>query len=89
MGKMKGFLDRLPAPVRHAVIVLVGTFLGELVRAAAADGLEVLTSSATYATAGAAAVLATAAALGLLSGTAATTQYGVGARSGPDGPDVP
>lgn len=79
-------LDRLPAWVRHLVIVFgavaLGTFAQSVVDASGVSHLDWTGSAAQAGDAGAVAVAAAALVLWL---TPATRQYGVGSGGGDDG----
>lgn len=82
---MNGFLDRLPAPVRHFVLVFFGaaatTLLGVVVAAVHGDGLASIQWGTALLDSLGAGIAAGAAAVGVAAGTPIITQYGVGAAS--------
>ena len=76
---MTGFLDRLPAPVRHGLLAFFGAFVAALLPTlqSFATGGSVDWQSALVEAVGAG-VAGALAAVGLAAGTSLTTQYGVG-----------
>jgi hypothetical protein len=87
---MTGWLDNLPAPLRHAVLVFVGTFLGTLATAVAGayeggSGLTAFDWQGNLAHAAVVAVGAVVAAVGLAGvlppAVGGTSQYGVGSNT--------
>lgn len=81
---MTGFLDRLPAPLRHAIIVAFGAFVSGLIPSlsALAHGTPVDWPAALVDAAGLA-VAAALAAVGLNAAAPFDTQYGTGSGAAP------
>jgi hypothetical protein len=82
---MTGILDRLPAPMRHGVLVFFGAFATTILGVVSANtsnlgGIAWPTVLLDALSAGAASAIA---AVGLAAATPLTTQYGVGASSAP------
>ena len=75
-NKIKGLIDRMPAAVRHALLLFVGSLLAWA--AAAAQGVVVTNNAVTDAVISSAAVSAVGTAT--LWWTKLTKQYGVGAE---------
>lgn len=82
---LNGILDKLPAPVRHFVLVFVGSALTVVVGAvASARGMSGVDWPNVLLDALNAGVVAGVAAVGIAAGTPITTQYGVGASGSGD-----
>ena len=84
---MTGILDRLPAPVRHAVLVFLGAFVTTILGVVSANvhDLSAVSWSTVLLDAVGAGVASAIAAVGLAASTPLTTQYGVGSTIDPTG----
>ena len=79
---MSGILDRLPATVRHGILVFIGSFATVVLGAiASAHGVTGIDWASVLIDAVNAGVVAALAAVGLAAGTSLTTQYGVGSAA--------
>jgi hypothetical protein len=78
---MTGFLDRLPAPVRHFALIFVGAFVTTVLGVVSANvnDLSAVVWSTVLVDALGAGLASGLAGVGLAAATPLTTQYGVGA----------